>query len=478
VTPELPARYRFHPLERRGLLLGLGPSQLATVAVGVVGALFLLRRAPGATGLLAGMAVIGVCVALACWPIAGRSAVAWGPVAGRWVARRGRRTSTWRPDAVLAPAGVALVAAPAGPGDDPLGVVHDRVAGTWSAVLAVGSGSFSLLDPDEKARRLAAWGAVLASAARAGSPIHRLQWVERTGSGRGDALAEYLAEAGPPVGPRRGPAGVDGAARASYLELIGDAGAVDQAHELLLVLSVHPRRAARQLRAFGRGPTGICALLRRELRLLQGQLRGAEVQPGRPLDVAELSAAVRFAVEPKRRHRRRSTVSTAWPMAVDEGWASVHVDDRWHATYWIAEWPRMDVGADFLAPLLVVGGTRVVSLTMAPVAPARAVREVESARTADLADQELRRRAGFLSTARHRRAAEGAVQREAELADGHGDYRFSGYVSASATSPVDLDGVCAQLEQAAQQSHLDLRRLYGQQLDALTWTMPLGRGLS
>jgi hypothetical protein len=83
-----------------------------------------------------------------------------------------------------------------------------------------------------------------------------------------------------------------------------------------------------------------------------------------------------------------------------------------------------------------------------------------------------------LSTARHRREAEGALHRENELADGHGDYRFCGYVSTSANSALELDGVCAELEQAAQQSHLELRRLFGQQRDALTWTMPLARGLS
>ena len=32
------------------------------------------------------------------------------------------------------------------------------------------------------------------------------------------------------------------------------------------------------------------------------------------------------------------------------------VDGTWHATYWVAEWPRTDVGPDFLGPLLFVVG--------------------------------------------------------------------------------------------------------------------------
>jgi len=317
--------------------------------------------------------------------------------------------------------------------------VHDRTSGAWSAVLAVGCGSFTLLGEEDKAHRLGAWGAVLASVARAGSPIHRLQWVERTREGDLDAFEDYLRTESD-VAP--GCAGTPtGAAAASYAEVIANAAVRHRAHEVLVVVSVHPRRAARHVRPFGRGPEAVCALLRREIRLLEGQLRNAEVRPDRPLGVDELARAIRCVSEPAHGGGAPVTPPSAWPMAIDEHWASVHVDNRWHATYWIAEWPRLDVGADFLTPLLLTTATRAVSLTMAPVPPAQAVREVESARTADLADAELRHRAGFVSTARHRREAEGALQREAELADGHGDYRFCGYVSVSAATPADLETV-------------------------------------
>jgi hypothetical protein len=154
-------------------------------------------------------------------------------------------------------------------------------------------------------------------------------------------------------------------------------------------------------------------------------------------------------------------------------------DGAWHATYWVEEWPRVEVGPDVLAPLLLgAQGRRTASLVMAPVAPGRAAREVEAARTADLADDELRRRAGFLSTARRRRQADGVARREAELADGHGEYRFSGYVTVTAHDRPELDIACAEVEQAARRSHLELRRLYGQQEEAFGWTLPLGRGLA
>ena len=115
---------------------------------------------------------------------------------------------------------------------------------------------------------------------------------------------------------------------------------------------------------------------------------------------------------------------------------------------------------------------------MEPVSPSRATRQVEHARTADIADSELRRRGGFLSTARRARETEIVVRREAELADGHASFRFSGYVTVSATTADALENGCQLTEQAAGQAHLELRRLYGDQGRALLCTLPLCRGLA
>jgi hypothetical protein len=497
-----PRRYRFHPLERRGLLLGLSPGQLATLGMGVVVALMALRALPGASGAMGAIVALAGSAALGLWSIAGRPCVGWVPVTASWLTGR-RRPGLWATSRPTAPPGVTVIAAPAAISDDPLGVIRDRRRGQWSAIVPVGSRSFTLLDPEDKERRLHAWGTLLAASARAGSPIHRIQWVQRATAGDADSLDAYLDRAGSPAETN---AIVD--AERSYRQLIAGAGPAHRGHEVLLVVTVSPRHLGRALRPFGGGGTpAICALLRRELRLIEGQLRTAEVRPGRPLDATGVTQAIRVGCEPYARRGRLAGPSAkgpkasaarlegptrevnpapaaagrpdpAWPMAIEEEWSSVRIDGRWHAVYWVSEWPRLDVGPDFMAPFLLVGGSRVVSVTMAPVSPARARREVESARTADMADEELRRRAGFLSTARHRREAEGAVHREAELANGHGEYRFSGYVSVSGTTTEELAAACAAVEQAAQQSHLELRRLYGQQREAFTWTLPLGRGVN
>jgi hypothetical protein len=95
----------------------------------------------------------------------------------------------------------------------------------------------------------------------------------------------------------------------------------------------------------------------------------------------------------------------------------------------------------------------------------------------DLADSELRRRGGFVSTARHARESEVLARREAELAEGHASFRYSGYVTISAASEEELVAACDVVQHAAGQSRLALRRLYGDQASAYTCTLPLCRGL-
>ena len=478
-----PRRYAFPPLERRGVVLGLGSAQLTLVALASLIAVMTIRAMPTLGGLLVASVVVAVAAAATFWRVAGRPPSAWLPVLVRWAWRSGARTrggtthrsavvTTGAPQLRVNPAlpGVRILGASVPPGADDLGVIKDVRMGVYAVVVALRGRSFTLLDPTDKQRRLAAWGAVLAGLGRDGSPIHRIQWIERAIPGDRDGLRQYLEEEGVlPSGP----------CRDSYRALVADAGPVGQHHDVRLVLAI---RGGRRLRGGGRGDQSAVAVLRRELRLLQGQLRNADLVVDGVLDRDQLAAALRAAVDPPGLGTRPSSPApcgSPWPLAVDERWSVYRTDGAWHVTYWVEEWPRIDVGPDVLVPLLLGGqGRRTASVVMAPVAAARAIREVEAARTADLADDELRRRAGFLATARRRRQAEGVVRREAELAEGHCDYRFSGYVTVTAAERSELDDACAEVEQAARRAHLELRRLYGQQEEAFTWTLPLGRGLA
>jgi hypothetical protein len=166
-----------------------------------------------------------------------------------------------------------------------------------------------------------------------------------------------------------------------------------------------------------------------------------------------------------------------WPLGIEESWSTIVTDATWHAVYWVADWPRTGVGSGFLLPLMLEGGLRrTIAVTMAPVAPLRAVRRAEHDRTSGVADAELRNRHGFAVTARARHEHEATTRRETELAEGHGAFRFSGYLAVTADDEVALAAACARLEQIAAQAQLELHRMYGAQQDGYVCVLPTGRG--
>jgi hypothetical protein len=176
--------------------------------------------------------------------------------------------------------------------------------------------------------------------------------------------------------------------------------------------------------------------------------------------------------------RDGTSITNAAPMAAEASCSTYRSDDAWHRTYWIAEWPRIDADPDFLAPLMLrTERMRTVSLTMEPISPLKAIRTVESARTSAAADEELRNRAGFVTTTRRSREQEALASHERDLSDGHAFYRFAGFVTVTANDADELERACGDIEEAAGRSFLDLRRLSGEQDVAFTYSLPLCRGL-
>lgn len=496
-----PRRYRFGPLERRGVVGGLRGGQVAVVASALAGTVLLLNVSSAAPVALAAVLLAVAGAGIAFYPFAGRTLEQWVPVATSWGARRFRGLDRFRSAAPTAGArgrkgsdevdtpidlpaeldGVEVLSAPLA--GDEVGVIKDRRANTYTAVLAVRVGSFGLLDRSDQERRLAGWGAVLAGLARENSPVRRVQWVERTVPSDGDELARYLQSERDATVP------LWGSPVASYIELVESAGAVTQDHELFVALQLDARRAWRQLKRIGRGDAGAAKLLVRELETLAQRLVASDVHVVGALPPRMLARTIRDAYDPYGRTGRArlgaadptragTAPEHAWPTGADESWAEYRADSAFHASYWISQWPRLDVAATFLSPLLMQTNVlRTVAVTMEPVAPSVALRKVEAARTTDIADEETRRRTGFVTTARKRLQQESTARREQELADGHAEFRFAGFVTVSARDQEGLERACAEVEHAAQQARLDLQRLYGQQALGFTFTLPLARGL-
>ena len=463
MSPAGGARYRFGPRERGGSLAGWRPGQILTVAVGLVIGVLVLRGEPNVAGVAAAVCVLVLYGAMATVPVSGRTGDEWLPVVVCWAARRSRVPGG---RAMGALRGVRLLRA----GWQDMGVVHDRSGRTLTAAVSLRGRSFALLGPDEQDRRVGAWSSVLASLAREGSPVHRVQWVAASFPDDGRGVHAYLtAEA---------VADAASASSASYEALLADIDSYACAHDVVLAVQVRLTKSV---------DVG-CATLAREVGSLTRLLADADVHVESVLSAEELAHQLLRTYEPGVPSAARASASASatasggsaedpWPMAMEETWSSVRVDGMVHATFWVAEWPRIEVRSDFLAPLLLGSARSTFAVVMEPLGSDAAVRKVEASRTADLADSELRRRGGFVSTARHARESEVLARRESELAEGHASFRYAGFVTISAANEEDLATACDTVQHAAGQSRLALRRVYGDQASAYTCTLPLCRGL-
>jgi hypothetical protein len=114
---------------------------------------------------------------------------------------------------------------------------------------------------------------------------------------------------------------------------------------------------------------------------------------------------------------------------------------------------------------------------MEPIPAVKAMRAVGFAKTADVSEEVMRERLGFIGTARRRSQMEAVERREHELTEGHADVRFSGYITVTASTLDALRDACAEVEHAASLSRLELQRCDGEQDVAFSFTLPLGRGL-
>ena len=485
--------FRFGPVERRGLFGPVRAGQALLLAVGAVLAVGALDASPNATGaVIAGLVFAGAALG-AVAPFAGRTLEQWAPVACAVVARRltgrarfrsplprqgtllrlGRRAGL-RAIEPAAPASLrGLRIAETAYRDRSIGVLSEQSGRRLTAVLACRVIAFSLLDADAQERRLARWGLVLSGAA--GTPIRRIQWIERTAPAQGDELARWLHDERDPAVPLRGTPMIE-----SYLELIGTTARVTQEHEILLAVQIDARRA--------RVEDPQRALVEQAERVAHG-LEAAEVTVLGALSAPQLARTLRTAFDPFARaeltaleaadpERDGLPESSAWPLGAGETWDHYRSDGAVHATYWIGGWPRVDVSPLFMDALLGRSSVvRTVAVTFEPIQPERSIRETEAAITRDRADRELRHRFGQLETARQRQAQEATLRREAELAAGHGEVRLSGFVTVSGRDVDDLRRASSEVLEHAARARLELHRMYGQQADAFTFTLPLCRGL-
>ena len=267
-------------------------------------------------------------------------------------------------------------------------------------------------------------------------------------------------------------------------------------HDRSRALRLSPDRCEARLaadqtsRRQARPDAGACGVLLRELEALSERLAAADVQVVGALRPGTLASTFRVAFDPWSRPGL-ARLAAADPGAMgsmkpqpgrprtENSWGSYRTESAFHATYWISGWPRIDVGAAFLSPLLLHAQmVRAYRRHDRGDLAVKAIREVEAARTSDIADRDLRGSDGLhrdreraTADRRSRSPGRGTRGRACRAAVRRAISRFP------RASLEGLERHCSEIEHAAQMARLELLRLYGQQEEAFTYTLPLCRGL-
>ncbi len=393
---------------------------------------------------------------------------------------------------------------------EPVGVVHDRTAGVWTALLPVRGGPFALLDTGAQHRALGGWAAVLSQFARESSPLVRLGWSIRSAPAQArDPSDEPVTSAAGAPGhasargggaerpdpsdtdkwdfPDDGWSAAAGSGRAahSYRALLASDAARVTTHDLRVWISLDDRRLGR--RVANPAQAALAAA-----RALTDRAVAAGLTVGAPLSPVEIAEAVRVQADPsladtlagvRRGLAERAGLASplaaihAGPLSVDVTWDAVRVDDGWHRLFWVVQWPALGVAPGWLDPLMLDAPcARTLTVLMEPV-PARLSRKRITAESASIDTQITQRDKHALRVPVHlARAHSDLARREAELAAGFPEYGYLAVVDVTGPSRDALDEACAALtDLAARCGITELRPLHGRHDQALAVALALGR---
>lgn len=355
---------------------------------------------------------------------------------------------------------------------DGVGYLFHPHQGTITAVVEVTSPEFLLRDPVDRNARVAGWGRVLASATRTGA-IRQVQLLERSIPDDGTDLAGYTEThlTNEPTQLTLADA---------YRDLVGNLRGGADRHETFLAITVDRAAGTSRIKAAGGKVSGLVDSWRQEYALLNRLLPSAGLTVVDELSAARLASVVRTAYDPHSiLHLPASQMvypAVAGPTAGREEWDHLRTDGSFHAVLWVAEWPRAHVAADVLWPVIFPSGVnRTLSMFYKPFTRAQSESAIRAKHSEIVQSSWLKDKLGRVETLADSKELDDVLAREAELLAGHAEVGLVGMITVTARSLEDLEADVTAIHAAATQASLDLRRVYGQQLQAFTAAaLPLG----
>jgi hypothetical protein len=461
-------------------LFGAGP--VATVAVlGCVVLPLLLAAASlraGAIAAVPAVAVAGLTLAKVDGVSLGsivqrRLRWTWGSARGYPVHRAGtviEHEGAWTLPGVLANTQLLTVQDGAGT----FGLVWDRRSGHLTATLRCAAASTWLVDGDDADGWVGNWHAWLASLGY----LPMVRWVAVTV----DTAPEPGTTLQAAVLPRiRASAPVD--VQHLMHELVNRSPSAAADIETRVSITFDPAASSQRHRELSEQVDEVT----RQLAGLESALATCGVTVLGRVGAPRLVGAVRVAFDPASRGEVKRAMGggdggadllhwgEAGPVAADEAWAHYRHDSGDSVTWAWREAPRQQVTSGVLTRLLSPGRfAKRVTLLFRPMSAGEAGRVLESEVNASAFREAYRKAQKRDETARDAADTERARRAAQEEAEGAGVVLMSLYVTATVLDGEQLAEAVADVEARADQSKIQLRRLYGSQSAGFATTLPLG----
>ncbi|NAZ81037.1 hypothetical protein GTR02_04305 [Kineococcus sp. R8] len=401
----------------------------------------------------------------------------------RWAVARGYTSlragvvsdhpSAWQLPGVLAP--TELLSVEDGRGGR-FGLVRDRSSGLLTATLRCASTSTWLVDGADADAWVSNWHSWLAS--RGFDPL--VAWVAVTV----DTAPEPGSTLARNVGVR-----LDGSAprdtQILMAELVDGSPSASADVDTRVSITFDPSRAGDRLDDLA----DQAAEVSRALSGMEAALSECGVTVLARCSATELAGCVRVAFDPTSRGDVESVVGagttveeggplsweTSGPVAAEEAWDHYRHDSGTSITWSWHEAPRQQVTSNVLVRLMSPSRyPKRVTMLYKPLSAGSASRLLEGQVNAAAFREAYRRSQGRDATARDQADQEQAQNAAREEALGAGVVLMSLYATITVTDPDDLPAAVADVEARADQSKVQVRRMFGAQSVGFATTLPAG----
>ena len=282
----------------------------------------------------------------------------------------------------------------------------------------------------------------------------------------------------------------------NYGEVMDRSERFEVAHRNYIVFTLDLVALGAQLKSLGGGKSAILALAAIEAGNLADALSAAKIKVRRWLSPRDVAALGRLAFDPEFAatvQNRPDELSGVDPVAIGPMYLEepkgrngiVRTDSGVHTTMWIHEWPRSDAPVGFLSPIVFARHpntgeaiTHIFSIVLTPVPVTKALKRIREEKKVWRGNEKLRAKRGADGSAADAADWKALEQQEQEIANGHGEYRYGGYLTVSAPDEEHLDQAIAGMRNALSRAGMEAQILYCQQAEALMVNaLPIGLGL-